>query len=184
MLGIPSAFTALSTRERRSGADKHGRHASWVRATSASRTRRALTSSSGSRTGPTALAGRGSWPSASTVTRSRRGLAGTRATGSQWVWVEADAAGRKVPWSDFRLLVPTSCADPDRAARRQRRRLNGCRRASLDSVGAVFEAGGPLIAGAIAASERRSLSGEGATAPPLAFRTQPGHVQAVMSASA
>ena len=38
-----------------------------------------------------------------------RGYASHR---SQWVWVEADAAGRKVPWSDFRLLVPTSSLTP------------------------------------------------------------------------
>jgi hypothetical protein len=31
---------------------------------------------------------------------------------SRWVWVEADAAGRKVPWSDFRLLVPTDALTP------------------------------------------------------------------------
>ena len=30
----------------------------------------------------------------------------------RWVWVEADAAGRKVPWSDFRLLVPTDALTP------------------------------------------------------------------------
>jgi len=30
----------------------------------------------------------------------------------QWVWVEADAAGRKVPWSHFRLLVPTNALTP------------------------------------------------------------------------
>ncbi|HUJ35773.1 MAG TPA: hypothetical protein VLW51_11220 [Solirubrobacteraceae bacterium] len=30
----------------------------------------------------------------------------------RWVWVEADAAGRKVPWSDFRLLVPTDSLTP------------------------------------------------------------------------
>lgn len=29
-----------------------------------------------------------------------------------WVWVEADAAGRRVPWSDFRLLVPTDALTP------------------------------------------------------------------------
>jgi hypothetical protein len=28
------------------------------------------------------------------------------------VWVEADAAGRKVPWSEFRLLVPTDALTP------------------------------------------------------------------------
>ena len=27
-------------------------------------------------------------------------------------WVEADPAGRKVPWSDFRLLVPTAALTP------------------------------------------------------------------------
>ena len=32
----------------------------------------------------------------------------------RWVWVEADAAGRKVPWSDFRLLVPTDALTPTR----------------------------------------------------------------------
>jgi hypothetical protein len=30
----------------------------------------------------------------------------------QWVWVEADAAGRNVPWSEFRLLVPTASLIP------------------------------------------------------------------------
>ena len=30
----------------------------------------------------------------------------------QWVWVEADAAGRRVSWSDFRLLVPTDALTP------------------------------------------------------------------------
>jgi hypothetical protein len=30
----------------------------------------------------------------------------------RWVWVEADPEGRKVPWSDFRLLVPTSSLTP------------------------------------------------------------------------
>lgn len=30
----------------------------------------------------------------------------------RWVWVEADAGGRKVPWSDFRLLVPTDALTP------------------------------------------------------------------------
>jgi hypothetical protein len=30
----------------------------------------------------------------------------------QWVWVEADAAGRRVAWSDFRLLVPTDALTP------------------------------------------------------------------------
>ena len=30
----------------------------------------------------------------------------------RWVWVEADAAGRKVPWSEFRLLVPTNALIP------------------------------------------------------------------------
>ncbi|HYB27213.1 MAG TPA: hypothetical protein VEF89_11410 [Solirubrobacteraceae bacterium] len=30
----------------------------------------------------------------------------------QWVWVEADAAGRKVPWSEFRLIVPTDALTP------------------------------------------------------------------------
>jgi hypothetical protein len=30
----------------------------------------------------------------------------------RWVWVEADAAGRKVPWSDFRLLVPVAALTP------------------------------------------------------------------------
>src|SRR5262249_9106753 len=28
------------------------------------------------------------------------------------VWVEADPAGRKVPWSDFRMLVPTAALTP------------------------------------------------------------------------
>ena len=31
---------------------------------------------------------------------------------SQWVWVEADAGGRKVPWTEFRLLVPTASLTP------------------------------------------------------------------------
>jgi hypothetical protein len=31
---------------------------------------------------------------------------------SQWVWVEADSGGRRVPWSDFRLLVPTDALTP------------------------------------------------------------------------
>ncbi len=30
----------------------------------------------------------------------------------RWVWVEADPAGRKVPWSEFRLLVPTDALTP------------------------------------------------------------------------
>jgi hypothetical protein len=30
----------------------------------------------------------------------------------RWVWVEADPAGRKVPWGDFRLLVPTNSLTP------------------------------------------------------------------------
>ena len=30
----------------------------------------------------------------------------------RWVWVEADAAGREVPWSEFRLLVPTDALTP------------------------------------------------------------------------
>ena len=30
----------------------------------------------------------------------------------RWVWVEADPGGRKVPWSDFRLLVPTNSLTP------------------------------------------------------------------------
>jgi hypothetical protein len=30
----------------------------------------------------------------------------------RWVWVEADPAGRNVPWSDFRLLVPTDALTP------------------------------------------------------------------------
>jgi len=30
----------------------------------------------------------------------------------RWVWVEADPAGRKVTWSDFRLLVPTDALTP------------------------------------------------------------------------
>lgn len=30
----------------------------------------------------------------------------------RWVWVEADPAGRKVVWSDFRLLVPTDALTP------------------------------------------------------------------------
>ena len=31
---------------------------------------------------------------------------------AKWVWVEADPAGRKVPWSDFRMLVPTASLTP------------------------------------------------------------------------
>ncbi len=31
---------------------------------------------------------------------------------AKWVWVEADPAGRKVPWSDFRMLVPTAALTP------------------------------------------------------------------------
>jgi hypothetical protein len=31
---------------------------------------------------------------------------------SRWVWVEADPAGRRVLWSDFRLLVPTDALTP------------------------------------------------------------------------
>jgi hypothetical protein len=30
----------------------------------------------------------------------------------QWVWVETDSAGRNVPWSEFRLLVPTDALIP------------------------------------------------------------------------
>lgn len=30
----------------------------------------------------------------------------------RWVWVEADAAGRDVPWSVFRLIVPTDALTP------------------------------------------------------------------------
>ncbi|HUA45786.1 MAG TPA: hypothetical protein VMA77_11190 [Solirubrobacteraceae bacterium] len=30
----------------------------------------------------------------------------------QWVWVEADPAGRKVTWSEFRLIVPTDALTP------------------------------------------------------------------------
>lgn len=30
----------------------------------------------------------------------------------RWVWVEADPAGRKVLWSEFRLLVPTDALTP------------------------------------------------------------------------
>jgi hypothetical protein len=30
----------------------------------------------------------------------------------QWVWVDADPAGRKVPWSDFRMLVPAAALTP------------------------------------------------------------------------
>jgi hypothetical protein len=30
----------------------------------------------------------------------------------RWVWVEADPGGRRVPWSDFRLLVPTDALTP------------------------------------------------------------------------
>jgi hypothetical protein len=29
-----------------------------------------------------------------------------------WVWVETDSAGRNVPWSEFRLLVPTDALIP------------------------------------------------------------------------
>jgi hypothetical protein len=38
-----------------------------------------------------------------------RGYACHRA---QWVWVEADPGGRRVSWSDFRLLVPTDSLTP------------------------------------------------------------------------
>jgi hypothetical protein len=30
----------------------------------------------------------------------------------RWVWIEADPAGRKVPWSEFRLVVPTDALTP------------------------------------------------------------------------
>jgi hypothetical protein len=30
----------------------------------------------------------------------------------RWVWVEADPAGRKVTWSEFRLIVPTHALTP------------------------------------------------------------------------
>jgi hypothetical protein len=30
----------------------------------------------------------------------------------QWIWVEADPGGRRVAWSDFRLLVPTDALTP------------------------------------------------------------------------
>jgi hypothetical protein len=30
----------------------------------------------------------------------------------EWVWVEADPAGRKVAWSDFRMLVPAAALTP------------------------------------------------------------------------
>ncbi len=30
----------------------------------------------------------------------------------RWVWIEADAGPRKVPWNDFRLLVPTDALTP------------------------------------------------------------------------
>jgi hypothetical protein len=29
-----------------------------------------------------------------------------------WVWVEADPARRKVPWSDFLMIVPTAALTP------------------------------------------------------------------------
>jgi hypothetical protein len=45
------------------------------------------------------------------VSPSPRGYACHR---SRWIWVEADAAGRRVPWSDFRLLVPTDSLTPIR----------------------------------------------------------------------
>ncbi len=43
------------------------------------------------------------------VSPQPRGYACHRAL---WVWVEADAAGRRVPWSEFRLLVPTAALTP------------------------------------------------------------------------
>jgi hypothetical protein len=43
------------------------------------------------------------------VSPEPRGYASYR---RRWVWVEADAAGRRVPWSDFRLLVPTDALTP------------------------------------------------------------------------
>jgi hypothetical protein len=30
----------------------------------------------------------------------------------RWVWVEADPGGRRAPWSEFRLLVPTDALTP------------------------------------------------------------------------
>jgi len=43
------------------------------------------------------------------VSPSPRGYACFR---PRWVWIEADAAGRNVPWSEFRLLVPTDALTP------------------------------------------------------------------------
>jgi hypothetical protein len=43
------------------------------------------------------------------VSPQPRGYACHRPT---WVWVEADPGGRKVPWSEFRLLVPTAALTP------------------------------------------------------------------------
>ena len=37
---------------------------------------------------------------------------GYRCHRPRWVWVEADAGGQKVPWSDFRLLVPADALTP------------------------------------------------------------------------
>jgi hypothetical protein len=31
---------------------------------------------------------------------------------ARWVWVEADPGGRRVPWSEFRLVVPTDALTP------------------------------------------------------------------------
>ena len=41
----------------------------------------------------------------------------------RWVWVEADAAGRRVSVERLPAARPDRCADADHAARRQRRRL-------------------------------------------------------------
>ena len=43
----------------------------------------------------------------------------------RWVWVEADAAGRKVPWQRFPAARPDRRADADHAPCSQRPRLSG-----------------------------------------------------------
>ena len=43
------------------------------------------------------------------VSPQPRGYASHR---TRWLWVEADAAGRNVPWGEFRLLVPTNALTP------------------------------------------------------------------------
>ena len=48
----------------------------------------------------------------------------------RWVWVEADPAGRKVAWSDFRLLVPTDALTPITLHVANAGAVTGCRRAA------------------------------------------------------